>query len=250
MSENEEVLYGRYFEGDAVKLEDVDASSGNVIVAGQIFLVHDPVHTRTGKNILKFDVTDFTDSISVKIFVEDEDMELAQSFVKPGTALKIKGTVSYDSFDKQVEMSFIDGIVRYQLNRAKREDRSPEKRVELHLHTNMSALDALADPTDIIARADEWGRPAVAFTDHGTLQAYPIVMSAAKKHPNVKPIYGIEGYLADDTSRAVFHYDEKNNIDFTQDEFIIFDIETTGLSFKTCGITQIGALQYLPISPN
>ncbi len=125
-----------------------------------------------------------------------------------------------------------------------RQDKAEEKRVELHLHTNMSALDALADPTDIIARADEWGMPAVAFTDHGTLQAYPIVMSAAKKHPNVKPIYGIEGYLADDTSRAVFHYDEKNNIDFTQDEFIIFDIETTGLSFKTCGITQIGALKY------
>ncbi len=125
-----------------------------------------------------------------------------------------------------------------------RADNAEEKRVELHLHTNMSALDALADPADIMARANEWGMPAVAFTDHGTLQAFPIVMSAAKKYPNVKPIYGIEGYLVDDTARAVFRYDEAKNVKFSDDEFIIFDIETTGLSYKTCGITQIGALKY------
>ena len=125
-----------------------------------------------------------------------------------------------------------------------RQDKAEEKRVELHLHTNMSALDALSDPADIMARADEWGMPAVAFTDHGTLQAFPIVMSAAKKYPNVKPIYGMEGYLVDDTARAVFYYDETQNITFADSEFIIFDIETTGLSSKNCGITQIGALKY------
>ena len=125
-----------------------------------------------------------------------------------------------------------------------RKDNAEEKRVELHLHTNMSALDALSDPADIMARAHEWGMPAVAFTDHGTLQSYPIVMKAAKKYPDVKPIYGIEGYLVDDTARAVYRYDDSSNISFADSEFIIFDIETTGLSPNTCGITQIGALKY------
>ncbi len=125
-----------------------------------------------------------------------------------------------------------------------RMDNAEEKRVELHLHTNMSALDALSDPEDIMKRAHDWGMPAVAFTDHGTLQSYPIVMKAAKKYPDVKPIYGVEGYLVDDTARAVYRYDDENVITFSESEFIIFDIETTGLSPNTCGITQIGALKY------
>ena len=242
MSENEEVLYGRYFEGDAVKLEDVDASSGNVIVAGQIFLVHDPVHTRTGKNILKFDVTDFTDSISVKIFVEDEDMELAQSFVKPGTALKIKGTVSYDSFDKQVEMSFIDGIVRYQLNRAKREDRSPEKRVELHLHTKMSDMDGVTDVNDYIDTAISFGMKAMAITDHGVVQAFPdanIYLKKIKHDKDFKLIYGCEGYLVDDLETIVQN-EKGQGLDH---DTVVFDIETTGFSAETDHIIEIGAVK-------
>ena len=242
MSENEEVLYGRYFEGDAVKLEDVDASSGNVIVAGQIFLVHDPVHTRTGKNILKFDVTDFTDSISVKIFVEDEDMELAQSFVKPGTALKIKGTVSYDSFDKQVEMSFIDGIVRYQMNRAKREDRSTEKRVELHLHTKMSDMDGVTDVNDYIDTAISFGMKAMAITDHGVVQAFPdanIYLKKIKHDKDFKLIYGCEGYLVDDLETIVQN-EKGQGLDH---DTVVFDIETTGFSAETDHIIEIGAVK-------
>ena len=242
MSENEDVLYGRYFEGDPVKLEDVDASSGNVIVAGQIFLVHDPVHTRTGKNILKFDVTDFTDSISVKIFVEDEDLELANSFVKLGTALKIKGTVSFDSFDKQVEMSFIDGIVRCQLNRTKREDTYPEKRVELHLHTKMSDMDGVTDVNDYIDTAISFGMKAMAITDHGVVQAFPdanIYLKKIKHDKDFKLIYGCEGYLVDDLEAIV--QNEKGQ-DF-QHETVVFDIETTGFSAETDHIIEIGAVK-------
>ncbi len=242
MSENEDVLYGRYFEGDPVKLEDVDASSGNVIVAGQIFLVHDPVHTRTGKNILKFDVTDFTDSISVKIFVEDEDLELANSFVKPGTALKIKGTVSFDSFDKQVEMSFIDGIVRYQLNRTRREDTYPEKRVELHLHTKMSDMDGVTDVNDYIDTAISFGMKAMAITDHGVVQAFPdanIYLKKIKHDKDFKLIYGCEGYLVDDLETIV--QNEKGQD--LQHETVVFDIETTGFSAETDHIIEIGAVK-------
>lgn len=90
MSERAEVLYGKYFEGDTIPLKDVDAGSGNIIIEGDIFLVHDSVHTKTGKNILKFDITDYTDAITCKIFVEDEDLELANAFIKPGTGLLIK----------------------------------------------------------------------------------------------------------------------------------------------------------------
>ncbi len=242
MSENEDVLYGRYFEGDPVPLEDVEASSGNVIIAGSIFLVHDPVHTRTGKNILKFDVTDYTDSISVKIFVEDEDLELAGSFVKPGTALKIKGTVSYDAFDKQVEMSFIDGIVRHQMKVAKREDLSAEKRVELHLHTKMSDMDGVTDVNDYIDRAISFGMKAMAITDHGVVQAFPDANLHLKKighDKDFKLIYGCEGYLVDDLETIVQN-DQGQTLDA---DTVVFDIETTGFSSENDHIIEIGAVK-------
>ena len=242
MSENAEVLYGRYFEGEPVSLRDVDAGSGNIIMAGTIFLVHDPVHTKTGKNILKFDITDYTDSITCKIFVDDEDMELATSFIKPGTDLLIKGSVSFDSFDKQVEMSFIDGILKHQISRAKRTDSNPEKRVELHLHTKMSDMDAVSDVCDYIDTAISFGMNAMAITDHGVVQAFPdasIYLKKIGRDKDFKIIYGCEGYLVDDQETIVVN-------DKGQELFhdtVVFDIETTGFSAETDHIIEIGAVK-------
>lgn len=242
MSEHAEVLYGRYFEGEPVSLKDVDAGSGNIIMAGTIFLVHDPVHTKTGKNILKFDITDYTDSITCKIFVDDEDMELAASFIKPGTDLLIKGSVSFDSFDKQVEMSFIDGILKHQINRAKRTDSNPEKRVELHLHTKMSDMDAVSDVCDYIDTAISFGMNAMAITDHGVVQAFPdasIYLKKIGRDKDFKIIYGCEGYLVDDQETIVVN-------DKGQELFhdtVVFDIETTGFSAETDHIIEIGAVK-------
>ena len=242
MSERAEVLYGKYFEGDTIPLKDVDAGSGNIIIEGDIFLVHDSVHTKTGKNILKFDITDYTDAITCKIFVEDEVLELANAFIKPGTGLLIKGSVSFDSFDKQVEMSFIDGILQHKLERKKREDLCPEKRVELHLHTKLSDMDGVSDVEKYIDTAISFGMHAMAITDHGVVQAFPdaaLHLSKIGHDKDFKLLYGCEGYLVDDLDTIVTN-DKGQRLD---QETVVFDIETTGFSAETDHIIEIGAVK-------
>lgn len=241
-SENENVLYGRYFEGEPIHLSDIDQGSGNVIIAGNIFLVHDPVHTKTGKNILKFDITDYTDSITAKIFVDDDDLETANSFIKAGSGVLIKGSVSYDSFDKEVEMSFIDGIMKYSFQRQKREDNAPEKRVELHLHTKMSDMDGVTDVVDYINTAIQFGMNAMAITDHGVVQSFPDAAIHLKKighDKDFKLIYGCEGYLVDDLQTIITNEKGQDLNQLT----VVFDIETTGFSAELDHIIEIGAVK-------
>ncbi len=218
-----------------------------VCVGGRLFLTESKDNYEGDKISYTLYLTDLAASVTARFSCPKDE---APKLPKPPAYVMISGKAEHRKvFDRNTRQLVEDDELTINvkaISKCKyvgRRDTSEDKRVELHLHTNMSALDALADPADIMARADEWGMPAVAFTDHGTLQSFPIVMSAAKKHPDVKPIYGIEGYLVDDTARAVFHYDD-NTVSFTDSDFIIFDIETTGLSFKTCGITQIGALKY------
>lgn len=219
-----------------------------VCIGGRLFLTESKDNYEGDKITYTLYITDLAASITARFSCPKSE---APSLPKPPAYVLISGKAEHRKiFDRNTRLMVEDDELTInvkaicQCGYVGRMDNSEEKRVELHLHTNMSALDALSDPADIMARASQWGMPAVAFTDHGTLQAYPIVQKAAKKYPNVKPIYGIEGYLVDDTARAVFRYDDKNNIKFEESEFIIFDIETTGLSFKNCGITQIGALKY------
>ncbi|MBO5870650.1 MAG: PolC-type DNA polymerase III, partial [Clostridia bacterium] len=218
-----------------------------VCVAGKMFLVESKENYETEKMTYTVYITDNAASVTGRFTCKKSE---APKLKAPMYVL-VSGKAEHKRiFDRKTEEWVEDDEITINIKAiAKcafypRQDKAEEKRVELHLHTNMSATDALTDASDIMARAHEWGMPAVAFTDHGTLQAYPIVMKAAKKYPDVKPIYGIEGYLVDDTARAVFRYDDTKRIKFTEDEFVIFDIETTGLSPKTCGITQIGALMY------
>ncbi len=217
-------------------------------VGGKLFLVESKENYEGDKITFTLYITDLAASITARFSCPKKDAPK----LKAPCYVIVAGKVEHKkTFDRETRKMIEEDELTINVKAISkcgyqgREDNAEEKRVELHLHTNMSALDALSDPEDIMARADQWGMPAVAFTDHGTLQAYPIVMSAAKKHPNVKPIYGIEGYLVDDTSRAVYSYNDASDIKFADSEFIIFDIETTGLSPKTCGITQIGALKYV-----
>ncbi len=219
-----------------------------VCVGGRLFSVESKDNYEGDKITYTLYLTDLAASVTARFSVPKSE---APKLPKPPAYVLISGKAEHRRiFDRNTRQMVEDNELTINVKAISkcgyvgRQDNAEEKRVELHLHTNMSALDALSDPADIMARASEWGMPAVAFTDHGTLQAYPIVQKAAKKYPNVKPIYGIEGYLVDDTARAVFRYNDNNTIKFAEDEFIIFDIETTGLSFKNCGITQIGALKY------
>ncbi len=219
----------------------------SVCVGGKLFMVETKDLYEGNKVAYTLYITDLAASITARFSCDKKD---APKIKAPAYVL-ISGKAAYRKIynrdTKTLEEDNELTINVKSISKCKvvgRQDNAEEKRVELHLHTNMSALDALSDPEDIMARASQWGMPAVAFTDHGTLQAYPIVLNASKKYPNVKPIYGIEGYLVDDTARAVYRYDTSKKARFADSEFIIFDIETTGLSPKNCGITQIGALKY------
>lgn len=183
-------------------------------------------------------VTDLDSSVIVR-FSADKDKPI--SIPSAPACFIIEGKAAYDRYDGEV---IVRGTYLASVKRVMRRDTHPTPRIELHLHTNMSALDALPAPADVIRTAHDWGMPAVAITDHGNLQAYPEIMKACKKYKDVKPIYGMEGYLVDDTARAVFEYTEENNVPFKDGIFIVFDIETTGLSPQNCGITQIAALRY------
>ena len=194
------------------------------------------------KTRVKLFVTDLDSSIMVKINVE-KGAKVAS--LKAGTALIIEGRVSFDTYEEEyvVRASSIEKI-----KRINRKDTHPTPRVELHLHTNMSASDGLCDVDKLVSLAESWNMPAIAITDHANLQSYPLLMKATTKKrggpSTVKPIYGMEGYLVDDTARAVFDYKGTTDTSLSEGTFVLFDIETTGLSPRNCGITQIGGLKY------
>ncbi len=212
---------------------------GQYTFLGKLFEVETKPNYDKGTITCKLRFTDLDSSVLVRTSVP---RERRAEIPKAPSYMIVSGRADYSEFDEEYvvrpkEMAFVDV--------KKRMDNYPRKRVELHLHTNMSQLDGLSDPAELMATAQRWGMPAMAVTDHGNLQAYPEIMKAHKKKcKDVKPLYGMEGYFVDDTARAVFSSKGTSNAAFATDDFIIFDIETTGLSPVSCGITQIGALKY------
>ncbi len=208
-----------------------------VAFAGKLFEWEEKENYEREKNTFRMFVTDGEGSVMLRF-----QAPKGTPFPKAPAYILVEGFADFSDYDKEIvvranAIATVKAIFRRETH--------PEPRVELHCHTNMSAMDALTDPAALMKRCQEWGCPAVAVTDHGNLQAFPEIMLATKKNPDVKPIYGMEGYLVDDTARAVFSYTEKkDNKDFGKDPFVIFDIETTGLSAQTCGITQIGAIRW------
>ncbi|MGI6081484.1 MAG: PolC-type DNA polymerase III [Limnochordia bacterium] len=173
-------------------LSSITDEERSVIVRGRVLRV-DVRQMRSGRHIVMFDITDNTDSISVKAFAEESDEWMKQ--ISPGSWLCIRGSVQHDNFSQELTLQPRD-ICRVPAP-PMRPDTAPQKRVELHLHTKMSALDGVADITEIIRRASEWNHPAIAITDHGVVQAFPEAYAAGKKH-GIKILYGLEGYLAND----------------------------------------------------
>ncbi|MBQ3154046.1 MAG: PHP domain-containing protein, partial [Clostridia bacterium] len=208
-----------------------------VAFAGRLFSWEEKENYDKPKNTYKMFVTDGEASVMLRF-----QAEKGAPFPKAPAYVIVEGKAQFSDFDGEI---VVRASAMATVKALSRKETNPTPRVELHCHTNMSAMDAMTDPALIMRRAQEWGCPAIAFTDHGNLQSFPEVMKATKKCPDVKPIYGMEGYLVDDTARAVFFYsEEKDNKNFEKDEFVIFDIETTGLSVANCGITQIAASIY------
>ena len=237
-SQDPDVFYGRNCEGDIVSIKDLYDGIGPVCIHGQIIDLEDR-ELRSGKFIISGIITDFTDTISFKIFVSPDDREPILEELKKGKFYIIKGVPMYDTYAREITVSSITGIKPANDFRVKRMDTSIDKRVELHLHTVMSEMDSVVDIKKVINRAKEWGHKAIAITDHGCVQAFPVANHCVDPKEDFKLIYGVEGYFVDDLKDLVVN-DKGQNID---SEYVVFDIETTGLSPRFNKIIEIGAVR-------
>ena len=237
-SDNPDVLVGRDFEDDAIPIEQIAGEMGEVTIRGQIQNL-ETREIRGEKTILILEVTDFTDTIIVKMFARNDQMDEIKEGVKQGIFVKIKGITTIDKFDSQLTIGSVIGIKKIADFRKPRMDTYPEKRVELHCHTKMSDMDGVSDVKDIVNCAMKWGHPAIAITDHGAVQAFPDANHAVPKDSDFKVIYGMEAYLVDDLKEIAVNA-AGQSLDGT---FVVFDLETTGFSPINNRIIEIGAVR-------
>ena len=239
-SNNPDVLYGRDFDdSDIIDLVQLVGEMGEVVIHGQI-TGWDEREIRGGRTIVTLTVTDYTDTIHVKVFAKDEaDLKALQEKVSKGMFVKIRGLSTQDRFDNELNIGTVVGIKKSSDFRTPRMDRSEIKRVELHCHTKMSDMDGVSDVKDIIKRAKSWGHTAIAVTDHGVVQAYPDASHSLDKGDSFKVIYGMEGYLVDDLKDIV----EDARGQSLDAAYVVFDIETTGFSAENDRIIEIGAVR-------
>lgn len=256
-SENPDVLYGRDFEEEAMPIEDIIGEIGEVVIRGKI-INFDSREIKNEKTILMFDITDYTDTMTIKMFARNEQVGEITAGIKKGAFVKLKGITMVDKFDNELTIGSVAGVKRIPNFTTGRSDNSARKRVELHCHTKMSDMDGVSEAKDIVKRAYQWGHPAIAITDHGVVQSFPDAnhvwddlwreekskrKEAGDKNPDkqdfFKIIYGMEAYLVDDLKEIVTG---DRGEDFTAD-FVVFDIETTGFSPVNNRIIEIGAVK-------
>ncbi|MDO5400160.1 MAG: PolC-type DNA polymerase III [Eubacteriales bacterium] len=239
-----EAFYGKPFKGNAVPMKDLNLDMGTVIIEGKVFNVDHKELKKRNAWVVKFDITDNTNSVRISRFLEAGEAKPIVDTVKVGSVLRIQGKPIEDRFENEMVLkpyAMMPGSM------PKRKDLAEgEKRVELHLHTTMSNMDALTVTGDAVKQAAAWGHRAIAITDHGVAQSFPDAMKAASKakvagtDENIKILYGVEGYYVNDVDdRIVVH--GAQDMDFHQ-EFVAFDLETTGLSARTEKIIEIGAV--------
>ena len=235
------LLYGRDFDDDPIELSTVVGEMGEITFRGKV-IEFDTREIRNEKTIVMFAVTDFTDTIMVKMFVRNEQLPDVLGDIKKGAFLKIKGVTTIDKFDGELTIGSVTGIRKISDFTESRMDTAPEKRVELHCHTKMSDMDGVSEVVDILKRAHEWGHKAIAITDHGVVQAFPIAnhfIEGLDKDDPFKVIYGVEGYLVDDLQDVAVN-EKGQSLNGT---YVVFDLETTGFSPIKDKIIEIGAVK-------
>ena len=232
------LLYGKGIRGEIVKMRDLSAESGPVTVRGEVYMVENRDILKTGAWVLCIEMTDHTGSIRVSGYFKKPEDKAALSQIKKGMYLTVYGICAYNRYDEDI---VIEPKSIQLAERPARKDKAPEgeKRVELHLHTRYSTLDALTDPTAAVRRAAEWGHKAIAITDHGVAQAFPEMWHAGDKY-GVKIIYGVEAYYINDVDDKLVLYGEPKGA--LSQEFCAFDTETTGLDANRDRMTEIGAV--------
>ena len=237
-SMNPDVIYGRDFEEESMEIEKIDGPIGEVVIRGKILSV-DTREIRNEKTIIIFSVTDFTDTIVLKIFAGNDDVPELLKEISGGKFVRVKGVATIDKFDSELTIGSIVGIKKCADFTTVRMDTSVEKRIELHCHTKMSDMDGVSDVKDIVKRAMKWGHKAIAITDHGDVQAFPDANHTVPSDSDFKVIYGVEAYLVDDLKGMVT---DSQNQDLDAD-YVVFDLETTGFSPETNRIIEIGAVK-------
>ncbi|MGN1319463.1 MAG: exonuclease domain-containing protein, partial [Lachnospirales bacterium] len=219
-------------------INDAYSLDGNVVVEGEVFIEAEIKEIKGDRYIVKSAIKDKKSAVIIKLFCDSNDYkENYKSYFKEKTYIKVQGNISEDKFENGEKTILISAINKAKAPEGKMDD-APEKRVELHLHTNMSMMDAVTSATTYIKRAEKWGHKAIAITDHGVVQAYPEAMKASKG-TNVKVLYGCEGYLVNDMG-AVVKNSKAQSLDET---YVVFDIETTGLQKEVDKIIEIGAVK-------
>ncbi|MHB9058216.1 MAG: PolC-type DNA polymerase III [Bacillota bacterium] len=244
------VLLGRRVEKTPRPVKDVVTEEREVVLAGEVARAQ--VHElNTGRKLITFDLTDYTDSITVKAFAGKAngkngngkggsptaggDVDWAGS-LGDGAWVLVRGQAQVDRVSQELTVMAED-IVRGR--RPERVDPAEEKRIELHLHTKMSAMDSVVDVSEAVRRASSWGHPALAITDHGVVQAFPEAFAAGKKY-GVKVILGVEAYLVDDLTPPCRR---PRATPLDQEDLVVVDVETTGLWPLVDGILEIGAVR-------
>ncbi|MDR0978606.1 MAG: PolC-type DNA polymerase III [Lachnospiraceae bacterium] len=222
---------------ELVQIKEVAADSGKVAIQGEVILV-EKKELKTGKVLIIYNVYDGTSTITCKTFAEAEKAPQIEKRIRSAKILKVIGNAQYDPYAKELGIMTNGVIEMPEIKKKKREDNAKEKRVELHVHTKLSQMDGVSNPKDIVKRAANWGMKAIAITDHGGVQAFPEVNKAAKD-AGIKVLYGVEAYLTIDEQSSVAN---SKNQDINS-EYCVLDIETTGLSFRTEKITEIGVMK-------
>ena len=242
--QDSDTFYGKPFRGTAVPMKDLNLDMGTIIVEGKVFAIEHKELTKRNAWVVKFDMTDNTNSIRVTRFLEAKEAKPILDNVQLGSVLRVQGKLIEDRFENDMVLkpyAMMPGVL------PKRKDTASNgKRVELHLHTTMSNMDALTDTAAAVKQAAAWGHKAIAITDHGVAQSFPDAMKAAAKakvagtDENIKILYGVEGYYVNDVDDRIVVHGEQD-IGFG-DEYVAFDLETTGLSSANDRIIEIGAV--------
>ncbi len=244
-AESASAIYGKPVKGKVIPMSEItqDRQGEKLVIEGKIFAVDHREINKRAATVVSFDMTDYTGSVRISdFFKEDSGKPITDAIKKPGLWVRVLGKVDYDNYSKELVLR---PIAITKIDAPVRKDTAPEKRVELHLHTTMSMMDALTKTGEAVATAAKWGHRAIAITDHGVASSFPDALKASKNkvagtEENIKILYGCEGYYVNDVDdRVAVHGEKALPLD---GEFVAFDLETTGLSSVKDVITEIGAV--------
>ena len=231
---NPDQIYGRPIIANLYLTSEIEEGLRTVAIKGRVIEAEDQ-ELRNGKTLYMMNVSDGNGALMCKVFLDDMNKDDVIKATKKGTYIKVQGDLinNYKTFDLELNVTAIEKAQEPRV-----EDTAEVKRVELHAHTQMSSMDGMVPVGELVSRAASWGHKAIAITDHGVVQAFPDAMNAGKKN-GIKIIYGVEAYLVDDDTDTIVNANDRD-LDQT---FVVFDIETTGLSPHSDNLTEIGAVK-------